>query len=491
MVTENTAEKAESGQPTLKRVMGSKLLYFFVIGDIMGTGIYTLTGSVAGEVGGALWLPFLLAFAVAFLTACSYLELVGKYPQAAGAALYTNKAFGIHFLTFMVMFTVMCSGITSASTAANGFGGTYLPRAFDIELDTWMIAVIAVVFIGMLAAINFIGVSESVKANVVLTIVELSGLLIIIGIGVIAVLSGDGEPSRLTEFDTSESNVFVAITGATSLAFFAMVGFEDSVNMAEECHNPAKIFPKVLILGLATAALIYILVAITSSILLTPEQMEAEGTDSLLKVIEVGAPGFPLKVFAFIGLIAVVNSALINMLMASRLVYGMANEGVIWRGFGTVHPFRRTPWVSILATSGIAAALLIFTAGSDAVKNLGSTTGLLLLLVFTVVNIAVLVLRKDKVEHKHFRAPTWAPVLAAVACVLLALPGLSGKDIEYLIAGGLLAVGVVAWVINWITQRTRGAQVPEPHLERLSEDMSNMPTAIVPEDESPKDSDKG
>ena len=115
--------------------MGPKLLYFFVIGDILGTGIYALTGTVAGKVGGALWLPFLIAFIVAFLTAFTYLELVGKYPRAAGAALYTNRAFKKPFLTFLVAFAVMCSGITSASAAALAFGGTYLPAALDITLS--------------------------------------------------------------------------------------------------------------------------------------------------------------------------------------------------------------------------------------------------------------------------------------------------------------------------------------------------------------------
>jgi APA family basic amino acid/polyamine antiporter len=109
-VGDNDAEQSE-----LKRVMGPKLLLLFIVGDILGTGIYALTGQVAAEVGGAAWLPFLVAFGVALLTACSYLELVGKYPQAAGAALYVHKAFGIHFVTFIVCFTVMCSGLTSAS----------------------------------------------------------------------------------------------------------------------------------------------------------------------------------------------------------------------------------------------------------------------------------------------------------------------------------------------------------------------------------------
>src|SRR6266540_7540441 len=129
MVTEATA------QPELKRAIGPKLLFFFVLGDVLGTGIYALTGSVAGKVGGALWLPFVLAFVVAFLTAFSYLELVGKYPRAAGAALYANRAFGIPFLTFVIAFTVMSSGITSASAAARAFGATYLPRSFDISVS--------------------------------------------------------------------------------------------------------------------------------------------------------------------------------------------------------------------------------------------------------------------------------------------------------------------------------------------------------------------
>ena len=120
-------------QPALRRVMGPKLLLLFIVGDILGTGIYALTGQVAEEVGGAAWLPFLVAFAVATITAFSYLELVTKYPQAAGAALYMHKAFGIHFLTFMVAFTVMSSGITSASTASRAFAAN-LNEGFGLDL---------------------------------------------------------------------------------------------------------------------------------------------------------------------------------------------------------------------------------------------------------------------------------------------------------------------------------------------------------------------
>ena len=430
-----------TGQPALKRAIGPKLLLFFVIGDILGTGIYALTGSVAGVIGGALWVPFLLAFIVAFITAFSYLELVGKYPRAAGAALYTHKAFGINFLTFMVTFTVMASGVTSAATAAKAFGDTYL-RQF-IELPTWAVAA---AFILGLALINFRGVGESVKANVVLTIIELSGLLLIIGVGVIAVAGGAGEPSRLVEINTGETTAFIAITAATSLAFFAMVGFEDSVNMAEECHNPPRIFPRAMLLGMGIAAAIYVIIAVLSSMLVPADDLAAAKSSALFRVLEVGAPGFPLGVFAVIGLFAVVNSALINMLMASRLLYGMSNERVLPRVFGWVHEGRRTPWFAIVFTSVIAIILV----GSVDITQLGGTTALLLLAVFTVVNIAVLVLRRDKVEHNHFRAPTWSPYVGIVLCGFLATP-LSGRPLQqFALAGILLAVGAVLWVINYL-----------------------------------------
>ena len=394
---------------------------------------------MAGKIGGALWIPFLLAFVVAYLTAFSYLELVGKYPRAAGAALYTHKAFGINFLTFMVTFTVMASGVTSAATASKAFGDTYL-RQF-IELPTWAVAA---VFILGLALINFRGVGESVKANVVLTCIELSGLLLIIGVGIYAVLAGRGEPSRLVEINTGETGVFLAITAATSLAFFAMVGFEDSVNMAEECHDPPRIFPKAMLIGMAVAALIYIVVAVLSSMLVPAADLAAAKSSALFRVLEAGAPGFPLGVFAAIGLFAVVNSALINMLMASRLLYGMSNERMLPAIFGRVHPARRTPWVSIIFTSVIA---LILVTTVD-ITLLGGTTALLLLGVFTIVNIAVLVLRRDPVEHAHFRAPSWTPWLGIVLCGFLATP-LSGRSPqEFLIAGILLVVGAILWVVN-------------------------------------------
>ncbi|MEJ7707733.1 MAG: APC family permease [Nocardioidaceae bacterium] len=242
MSTSATDER--QGEPELKRVMGPQLLLLFIVGDILGTGVYALTGDVAGEVGGAAWAPFLVAFFVATLTAFSYLELVTKYPRAAGAALYTHKAFGIHFVTFLVAFAVMSSGITSASTASKAFAENFV-AGFKLDWGTTAIMFVALAFMALVAAVNYRGVSESVKANVVLTLVELSGLLLVIFVGFYAMTQGNADFSRITVFDTAgDKSVFLAITAATSLAFFAMVGFEDSVNMAEETKDPSKNFPE-------------------------------------------------------------------------------------------------------------------------------------------------------------------------------------------------------------------------------------------------------
>ncbi|MGW6334056.1 APC family permease [Nocardia rhamnosiphila] len=429
--------------------MGPWLLLLFIVGDILGTGIYALTGRVAGEVGGAVWIPFLVAFGVAMVTGLSYLELVTKYPQAAGAALYTHKAFGIHFVTFMVTFAVMSSGITSAATAAKAFAANFA-EALEFDGRGPLLTVIALAFMAAIAAINLRGVGESVKANVLLTCVELSGLLIVVCIGLWALGFGNGDFGRIIEFDTGERTAFGGVIAATTLAFYAMVGFEDSVNMAEETKEPTRIFPRILLTGLLITGAIYVVVSITAVALVPPEEL-AEGDTPLLQVVKIGAPGFPTQIFAFITMFAVANSALINMLMASRLLYGMAKHKVIPRVLGRVDRRRRTPYLAILFTTLLAFGLLTFV---DQVPELGGTTALLLLVVFTIVNIAVLVLRRDRVGHRHFRTPTPLPVLGAVCCAYLATPFTDRNTQQYAIAGVLLVVGVVLWAFTalWNTQ---------------------------------------
>ncbi|MCO6383334.1 amino acid permease [Oceanicola sp. 502str15] len=449
----NTSGKPEDTK--LKRVMGPGLLLLFIVGDVLGTGIYALTGEVAAEVGGIVWLPFLVAFLLATVTACSYLELVTKYPKAAGAALYTHKAFGVHFLTFLVAFAVMSSGITSASTASRAFAENF-GESTGLGSGAFGVTAVSLAFIALLAAVNLRGVGESVKMNVVFTCIELTGLVIIILIGAWTLAGGEGDFSRAVDFSAAgeEGGIFWPVIAATTLAFFAMVGFEDSVNMAEESKEPSRIFPKVLLAGLVITGVIYLLVSVTAIALVEVEDL-SEGATPLLKVVEAGAPWFPLSVFGVITMCAVANSALINMLMASRLLYGMAEENVLPSVLGRVLPNRRTPWIAILFTTALASGLIVFVG---AVPELGGTTALLLLAVFAVVNVAVLVLRSDEVDHDHFTAPLGLPWLGAASCAFFVGPWTGRDPVQYLIAGILLGIGVVLWAGTVAWMKSKGQE---------------------------------
>ena len=475
-MTATTVDPApEKSEPTeLKRVMGPKLLLLFIVGDILGAGVYAVTGSMIDNVGGMAWLPFILAFGVATLTAFSYLELVTKFPQCAGAALYTQKAFGIHFLTFLVAFAVVCSGITSASTSSNVVAANLLAGLdesfsnanglgwFDVPTGTTAQLVVALTFMIVLALINLRGVGESVKFNVILTLVEMLALIIVIVIGFVAAGrgTGNGDISNLVVFeDANDKGWFLAVTVATTIAFFAMVGFEDSVNMVEETKNPEKIFPKVMLSGLGIACLIYVLVVV-AVIAVLPLDFEPENSDEgiLLSVVKLGAPSVPIEeIFPYLTVFAVANTALINMLMASRLIYGMANQRVLPRGLGKVLPGRRSPWTAIIFTTLLSFVLIIVVnqlSENSVVGALSGTTGLLLLCVFAVVNIACLVLKRGDAKA-FFRAPVWIPVLGAVLCLFLAGPWArtDAQMIQYKIAGVMLLLGVVLWAVTWAVNK--------------------------------------
>ncbi len=444
--------------------MGPGMLLLFIVGDILGTGVYALVGDVAAEVGGAAWVPFLLAFLIAAVTALSYLELVTKYPQAAGAALYAQKAYDNQFVTFVVAFVVMCAAITSASTAARFFAANFF-IAFHFSWGTAGVVAIALLFIAVLSAVNLRGVGQSLKLNVTLTCIEATGLLLVIFVGLWAFFGSEHvDYSRVVAFDTAaDKNVILAVTTATSLAFFAMTGFEDSVNMAEETKNPVKTFPKVLLSGLSIAGVVYMIVAIVAVALVPIDALKASDTP-LVEVVQIGAPGLPIKdILPFISMVAVSNTALISMLMASRLIYGMSQQRVLPAVLGAVSPVRRSPWVAILFTTAIAFGLILYVtavANTDAIEILGGTTSLLLLAVFATVNVAVLVLRRDvrnpRNHFSHFRTPTPLPVIGCLASLYLVTP-LSGRPgQQYLLAGILIASGVVLSLLTLRLHRRTG-----------------------------------
>ena len=257
-----------------------------------------------------------------------------------------------------------------------------------------------------------------------------------------------------------DKNVFLAISTATSLAFFAMVGFEDSVNMAEETKDATKIFPRTMLTGLGITAVVYVIISIVSVAIVPVGELAGNDTP-LVTVVQTAAPDFPISaLIPFISLFAVANSALINMMMASRLLYGMSKQGVLPPFLSKVLPKRRTPWAAILFTTVIALGLTSYVSIDPAnpiAVLLGGTTSLLLLAVFSVVNVCVLVLRRKPVEHKHFRTPTALPVIGSVVCIALVLPWTSGRPAEqYVIAGILLVLGIVLWAITYLHRRASG-----------------------------------
>lgn len=397
--------------------------------------------------GGAIWTAFLLASVLAILTAFAYAELVTKYPRAGGAATYVNNAYGIPFFSFMVAFAVVMSGVTSASALSLAFGGDYLG-----QFVTAPKVLVALVFIVVVALINFVGISESVKLNATFTLIEVIGLLLIVLIGVVALSAGTGDPGRAFEFKGDASIPLVILSGA-ALSFYALIGFEDSVNVAEETQNPSRTFPRALFGGIIIAGVLYLLVTITASIVVPTDQLTAS-SGPLLEVVRESSVAIPLWLFSLIALFAVSNGALINMIMASRLVYGMSDQRVMPAVFSRVHPNRRTPWVAIIFTTLIAMALI---ATGD-VANLARTTVLLLLVVFVIVNITVLVLRRDQVEHEHFHAPIVFPILGLIVSAGMLT---QQQGATFLRAGALLVLRAILYGVNYLVKRSLDRETPQ------------------------------
>ncbi|WP_411131983.1 APC family permease [Streptomyces sp. 030-HV] len=430
------------GSPALKRALTTPLLYFFILGDVLGAGVYVLVGQVAADAGGAVWVPLGVALLLAMLTAASYAELATKYPRAGGASHYATRAFG-PFAGFVAGFCMLAAGIVSVAALARGFGGDYLSAFVTLP-----VGLVAVVFLAVLALVNARGIKESTRANVVATVVEVGGLLVIVALGGWLLLRGDGDVGRLGQLGTPEKGAAAAVLSGSVLAYYSFVGFETSVNVAEETREPRRSYPRALFGALATAGAVYVLVGLAASVAV-PTARLAESSGPLLEVVEE-AGGVPPRVFSAIALVAVANGALLTGIMSSRLAYGMARDGLLPAALTRVLPGRRTPWVAIALTTLLS--MLLALTGS--VATLASTLVLLLLVVFLMVNTAVLVLRRDSGEAGHFRAPTVLPVLGAASCVALA----TQIEAEVWLRGLLVvAVGVVLAALAAV-RRSGGAR---------------------------------
>ncbi|MCK8678321.1 APC family permease [Streptomyces lichenis] len=440
----STAPKSTPA-PGLRRALTTPLLYFFILGDVLGAGVYVLVGQVAAASGGAVWVPLLTALVLALLTAASYAELATKYPRAGGAAHYATLAYG-PAVGFVAGFCMLAAGIVSVAALARGFAGDYLA-----EFVTLPVALVAVVFLVLLALLNARGIKESTRANAVATLIEVGGLLVIVVLGAWLLLRGEGDPGRLVRLGTPEEGAAAAVLSGSVLAFYSFVGFETSVNVAEETRDPRRSYPRALFGALATAGAVYLLVGLAAS-LTVPTEVLATSSGPLLEVVRA-AGGVPPRLFSAIALIAVANGALLTGIMASRLAYGMARDGLLPAALTRVLPGRRTPWAAIAATT--VPALLLALTGSTA--TLASTLVLLLLVVFLIVNTAVLVLRRDPGEPGHFRAPSVLPVLGAASCVLLA----TRIEAEVWLRGSLVLVLAVVLAAVAATRRRRTRPGPE------------------------------
>ncbi len=433
---------ASTAKPSLRRAITGPMLFLFILGDVLGAGVYALAGTIAGEVGGAIWVPLLIALFFAMLTAGSYAELVTKYPHAGAASVFAEKAFKSPLLSFLVGFCMLAAAVTSAAGLSLAFAGDYLSAFMDVSPY-----LAATVFLLVIAALNARGIKESLGANLVMTLIELSGLLLVVVAAAWYLRTGDADLGRTLAFKPGV-NPMLAVLGAALLAFYSFVGFETSANLAEEIKDVRRIYPRALFAALLTAGVVYMAVGVAASSVLPTDKLVATSAP-LLEVVRASGLNIPPMLFAFIALVAVANGALLTMIMASRLTYGMANLRLLPGVLGAVLPARRTPWVAIVATTLVAIALTL----TGTLATLAQTVVLLLLFVFLSTNVAVLVLRRDAVAEAHFRVPTWVPVLAIVSCLLLLSQ--QGWD-TWLRAGGLMLVGVLLYLC------TRGQRLATP-----------------------------
>lgn len=443
----------------LKRSITGRLLFFYVLGDVLGSGIYVLIGDVAGAVGGAFWIAFAVGVTVATVTGMAYAELVTKYPQAAGAALYVNKAFQNRPLTFLVTVTFLASSFAAAGALATGFA-EYFAEVWELPPTL----LVTLVFICLLAVINYVGISESVVANMVMTFVEVAGLVIVMIIGVIYVAQGNADFGTLTEFDAGDKSPIFAIIAGVALAFFAMTGFENAANVAEETVNPAKTFPRALVGGMVAAGVIYVLVAMTAALVVPVDQL-ATSDAALLEVVKADilpiSVGVMTIVFAIIAMTAITNTTLVAVVTQARILYGMAREDVVPDAFAKVHPVRRSPWVGLLFSAAVVCGLLVVGTllnnagfGIDIVSRLATVTVVLLLFIYAMVIVSALKLRGQDETSETYRANTALLILGLVGNAALLYYVIDDDPASLIWCAGLIGLGFVLFLIEYF----RGSQ---------------------------------
>lgn len=387
--------------PQLRRALSLPLITLYGLGTIIGAGIYVLTGKVAGAAGMHAPLSFALAGVVALFTALSFAELAARYPKSAGEALYVHEGFGRRRLSLAVGLALATAGAVSSATLANGFVG-YLH--LFVATPRWAIIGALVLALGLLAAW---GVFESVLVATVTTLIEAAGLLLIIAV---ASPSLAELPAQLPQLlPPTPLTSWSGILLGAFLAFYAFLGFEDMVTMAEEVREPRRNLPLAILLATGGATLLYMLIALVAVLSVPPAELAR--SEAPLAVIYERATGSSPWFIGLIGLVAVVNGALIQIIMGSRILYGMAREGWLPSALGRVHPRTQTP----LATTALMASAVLLLALWLPLVTLAKATSAILLAVFTLVNLALVrIKRRAPAAEGALALPLWAPVVAFV-----------------------------------------------------------------------------
>lgn len=397
-----------SPSTSLRRTLSLPLVCLYGLGNILGAGVYVLIGKVAGAAGYYAPLAFLFAALIAAVTAFSFAELSSRYPLSAGEAVYIQKGFNRPRLSLLVGLLIILTGLVSAATIARGFVG-YLD--IFIALPDSLVIVALLLILGL---VSVWGISESVSTAALFTLVELAGLILILFVTFPAF---EEFPSRVDDFIPDLSiQSWSGIAAGAFLAFYAYVGFEDMVNVAEEVKNPSRNLPIAILLALGIATALYLLVAISSLLVMSPQQLN-DSNAPLASIYETVTGNSPWLISA-VSLIAVVNGALIQLIMASRVCYGLAKQNWLPQWLGGISPRTQTPvratWIVVGAT--IVAALFL------PIETLARSTSYLLLVVFSLVNVALCKIKLREPAAAHvFEVPIAVPILGFVLCAAFLL----------------------------------------------------------------------
>jgi len=404
-----TPEAAKKQQPALKRSLSLTLVIFYGLGNIIGAGIYVLLGEVVSHAGMFAPLSFLLASLLACLTAFSYAELVARYPVSAGEAVYVQEGIGLTALSRLVGVLIILAGIVSAATIVRGFAG-YLQVL--VSLPDMLVMPLLVLLLG---GLSVWGIAESVGVAAVLTAIEIAGLLLIIHVAAPGLLQVQPELSDFRPL--LQDGVWYGVFAGGFLAFYAFIGFEDMVNVAEEVRQPEVNLPRAILAALLLSTLLYFMVALVAVASVPVETLA--GAQAPLADLYQAVTGREPLLITLISLFAVVNGALIQIIMASRVCYGMGRKRWLPLIFARVHAVTRTP---VVATVSVSIAVLVMALYLP-IETLAKSTSYFLLLVFCLVNLSLWRLKtRGEQPAGTVCVPRWIPAAgftASSAFVLL------------------------------------------------------------------------